>query len=106
MIYFDTDVLINAFVNQDFEKHNFARSLYTDASYKETFFVSLLCLQETSFVLNKLFKKPEDIEKTLASLVLHNPANYNVVHFKRAIELARKIGFQHINDCLHTAIAE
>ena len=31
---------------------------------------------------------------------------YEILHFKRALELARKIGFQNINDCLHTAIAE
>lgn len=31
---------------------------------------------------------------------------YEAFHFERAIELAQKVGFQNINDCLHTAIAE
>ena len=36
----------------------------------------------------------------------HNPVSYEIHHFRRAVELARQIGFQNINDCLHTAIAE
>jgi len=42
----------------------------------------------------------------LATLLPHNPVPYTTVSFRRAIELAREIGFQNINDCLHTAIAE
>ena len=38
--------------------------------------------------------------------MLQDPMGYEINHFKRAVKLARKIGFQHINDCLHTAIAE
>ena len=106
MIYFDTDVLVNSFVDQDLKKQNLAKKLYEETTYRETFLVSFLCLQETGFVLNKLAKNSEDIERILNSPILYNPVGYGATHFKRAIELARKIGFQNINDCLHTAIAE
>lgn len=106
MIYFDTDVLVNFHLLQDVAKHLKANDLYREASRHSDFFVSLLCLQETSFVLHKLEEKPEDIEALLATLLPHNPVSYTTVHFRRAIALARKVGFQNINDCLHTAIAE
>jgi predicted nucleic acid-binding protein len=35
-----------------------------------------------------------------------NPIALKKEHYKRAFELASKIGFQNINDCLHVAIAE
>ena len=35
-----------------------------------------------------------------------NPVDYNLDLFKRACFLAEIVGYQHINDCLHTAIAE
>ncbi len=40
------------------------------------------------------------------SIFLDSTANITIAHFKRAIELAKTIGFQHISLCLHTAIAE
>lgn len=106
MIYFDTDVLVNFHLPQDLVKHQRANELYYQASSKSEFFISLLCLQETAFVLRKLDESPSDIEALLATLLPHDPPAYEISHFKRAVELARKIGFQHINDCLHTAIAE
>ncbi len=42
----------------------------------------------------------------LVSLLHYQPVSYEIRHFKWAIKMARKIGFQNINDCLHTAIAE
>lgn len=106
MIYFDTDVLVNLFLQQDPIKYEFTNDLYIETSRRGEFFVSFLCLQETSFVLHKLSQDRAKIEQTLDSLFLHMPMYYGTAHFKRAILLARKIGFQHINDCLHTAIAE
>lgn len=106
MIYFDTDVLVNFHLPQDLIKHQEANELYYQASAHSEFFVSLLCLQETAFVLRKLDESPADIEALLATLLPHDPPSYGISHFKRAVELARKVGFQHINDCLHTAIAE
>jgi predicted nucleic acid-binding protein len=106
MIYFDTDVLIHILLPQDLAKHEFANRLYWKSTEKKELFVSLLCLQETGFVLQKLAQQPEAIERMLASLMHYQPVAYEIRHFKRAIALARKIGFQNINDCLHTAIAE
>ncbi|MBU1822134.1 MAG: PIN domain-containing protein [Bacteroidetes bacterium] len=106
MIYFDTDVLVNFHLPQDAVKYQMANQLYRDASTEGKFFVSLLCLQETSFVLHKLGESPQDIEALLATLIPHQPAAFEIYHFERAIALARTIGFQNINDCLHTAIAE
>ena len=54
MIYFDTDVLINYLIEQDKEKNAQAVGLYNHASEKGEFFCSLLCLQETAFVLSRL----------------------------------------------------
>lgn len=106
MIYFDTDVLVNFHLPQSIIKHQEAKKLYYEASRQSKFFVSLLCLQETAFVLHKLNETPDDIDALLSTLLPHIPPGYGLSHFDRAIELARKIGFQHINDCLHTAIAE
>lgn len=106
MIYFDTDVLIHLLLPQDLVKHEDVKRLYWDSTEKNELFISLLCLQETGFVLQKLVQQPEMIEKTLVSFLHYQPVAYEIHHFKRAVELARQIGFQNINDCLHTAIAE
>lgn len=73
MIYFDTDVLVNLFLQQDFVKYEFTNELYKETSGNREFFVSLLCLQETAFVLHKLNQDKDKIEQTLDSLFLHKP---------------------------------
>lgn len=73
---------------------------------RKNYLSRFLCLQETGFVLQKLAQQHDAIERMLTSLMYYQPITYEIRHFKRAIELARKIGFQNINDCLHTAIAE
>lgn len=106
MIYFDTDVLINYFVEQDVSKNQQSIRLFQEATSNGHFFCSLLCLQELSFVLSKL-KVPNDIiENLTAELLTPFTANYTIEQYQRAVQLARKVGFQNINDCLHTAIAE
>ncbi len=106
MIYFDTDVIVNFHLPQDPTKYQKANELYRTASLRSEFFVSLLRLQETAFVLRKLGETAEDVEAMLGTLLPHRPVAYTLSHFTRVIEIARKVGFQHINDCLHTAIAE
>ena len=106
MIYFDTDVLINYLIEQDPKKHQLAIDRYYDAARKGVFFCSLLCLQEVSFVLSRLKVDSLDIETMVQGLFAPSTMYYNVTHFTRAIELARNVGFNNINDCLHTAIAE
>ncbi|GAB3896262.1 hypothetical protein GCM10028803_13660 [Larkinella knui] len=106
MIYFDTDVLINYLIEQDSVKNQKAIQLYQEASKNGVFFCSLLCLQEAAFVLARLKVSANDIKTMVDGLMTSQTVNYDVVNYRRAIELARKIGFQNINDCIHTALAE
>jgi predicted nucleic acid-binding protein len=106
MIYFDSDVLVNYFVEQDPQKHVEAAQHYKNATAAGTFCCSLLALQETSYVLSRLNVEARKIEIMLRKNFPYLTTAYKVSHFNRAIEIAEKIGFQHINDCLHTAIAE
>lgn len=106
MIYFDTDVLINLLIPQDEVKHEKAKKLYELATDNGNFFISLLCLQETAFVLQKLDQRRENIEDILTAFLSYQPVSFGVREMKRGIVLANEIGFQNINDCLHIAIAE
>jgi predicted nucleic acid-binding protein len=106
MIYFDTDVLVNYLIRQDAAKNQQAVQLYQSASDEGIFFCSLLCLQETAFVLNRLKVDNQNIDTMISSLFTSSMVSYNANQFSRAKELAKKVGFQNINDCLHTAIAE
>lgn len=106
MIYFDTDVLINYLVEQESAKNQKAIQLYQEASKKGLFFCSLLCLQEAAFVLSRLKVSAKDIEAMIAGLLTSETVNYDAITYRRGIELAKKVGFQNINDCIHTAIAE
>jgi predicted nucleic acid-binding protein len=106
MIYFDSDVLINYLVVQDETKHQLATSLYQKATREQRFFISLLSLQEVSFVLAKLKVRNDIITEKLDVFLQANPIGYELSSFKRACYLAKTIGYQNVNDCLHTAIAE
>lgn len=106
MIYFDTDVLVHYFVNYDPAKHQQARQVVQQAVLDKTFYISLLCIQETSFAMTKLQQPLADINAAVSQLLLTNPIGYDLANFRRASEIAQHIGFKNINDCLHTAIAE
>ena len=106
MIYFDTDVLVHYILNQDKKKHLLAKKLYEKATLNGTFFVSFLTLQETGFVLAKLKMNNFEIDEKIKNFYNFNPINYTFEEFKRATTLCQKVGFQNINDCIHTAIAE
>lgn len=106
MIYFDSDFLVHYFAIQDRKKHIYVNKLFDKIANDEKVFISLLNLQEVAFVLAKLnFEKFEIIEK-ISDFHKFNPINYSFEDFKRAATLCQKVGFQNINDCLHTAIAE
>ncbi|GAB3901711.1 hypothetical protein GCM10028803_26870 [Larkinella knui] len=106
MIYFDTDVLINLLVPQDPLKHKKAKELYKAATSANKFLVSFLSLQESAYVLHRLDRKPDDIEAMLQTFLPFEPVHYQMNEMVRAIAIAKVIGFQNINDCIHTAIAE
>ena len=106
MTYFDTDVLIHFFYNQDETKHIDSIKLIEKHMNVNTFAVSWLNIQETGFVLSKLKQSNQFITQKLNDLMSFSPLNYDKSTFMRAIELANHIGFGDFNDCLHTAIAE
>ncbi|WP_031529811.1 type II toxin-antitoxin system VapC family toxin [Dyadobacter crusticola] len=106
MIYFDTDVLIHLLISQDQQKHEKAKSKFKSAAEQEHFFLSFLCLQETAFVLSKLGQKVDDIVNALSTFLAFEPVSYQASEMTRAIELAKVVGFQNINDCIHLAIVE
>lgn len=106
MIYFDSDVLINYLVIQDKDKYATAKELYEKATREGQFFISLLSLQETSFVLAKLKMPDKEITEKMEVFWTNAPVDYNLELFKRACVLAELVGYQNVNDCLHTAIAE
>jgi predicted nucleic acid-binding protein len=106
MKYFDSDFLINSLVIQDSKKHIEANDLIESSLSGKTFAISLLSLQEVSFVLSKLNYSKDFINKNLNFYMRSNPFIPDLQNFKRAIELAIHIGFSNINDCIHTAVAE
>lgn len=55
MIYFDTDVLVNFYVEQqDIEKHNLAKRLIEQATENGLFLISTHSLNELVFALAKM----------------------------------------------------
>ena len=106
MTYFDTDVLVHFVISQDEVKHKEAQKQILEAVKDNRFTLSILTLQEWLFVLEKLLVKKEVIVKNYS--VFKKYAHLTVEHetFERGYELASQIGFRHINDSLHTAIAE
>jgi predicted nucleic acid-binding protein len=106
MIYLDADFLIHFLINQDKEKHRFVTKRFKTLIENQTCFISLLTLQEITFVLSKLQYDSFEINEMIEKMEFYTQHNFSLVQFQRAKELASKIGFQNINDCLHVAIAE
>ncbi|WP_338872093.1 PIN domain-containing protein [Spirosoma sp. SC4-14] len=106
MIYFDTDVLIHYFVAYDLTKHQQAQRLVSQALNDSVFYVSLLSVQETTYVMAKLKQTNQSIQEAVDIMLATSPVNYDMSMFRRASNLAFDLGFLNINDCLHTAIAE
>lgn len=106
MVYLDTDVLVNFLVEQDRDKHKLAGRIYERVSRDGSIFMSFLVLQEASFVLGKLNVPVAEIRTKVNALSLLRPYAYQLEEYSRAVDIAERIGFQHFNDCVHTAIAE
>ena len=106
MIYIDTDVLIHAYVIQDEGKHGQARELIKEAIVGEGAAISTLTIQETLFVLNRLDVASARIEVVYDALMRMQPITYGIEDLQRAVNIAKRVGFRNINDCIHTAIAE
>lgn len=105
-MYFDANVLVHYFVAYEAIKHQQAQELVRQAVNDRTFYVTLLGIQETAFTMAKLQQPLAEINRAVNQLLLTLPGSYETVHFYRAMQIAQHLGFQNINDCLHTALAE
>jgi len=106
MEYFDTDVLVHFVVKQDPQKHKLAQSLISQSAKKNQFVISYLSLNEFAFVLAKLGVEQKVINNNLDVFASTEPCQLDKGIFKRAREIANKIGHKHFSDCIHTATAE
>lgn len=107
MIYFDTDVLVNFYVEQqDIEKHNLAKRLIEQATENGLFLISTHSLNELVFALAKCRLNRDEIMQKIVRLYASEPVSVSFNHFRRATEIAYQVSFHHSSDCLHTAIAE
>lgn len=106
MIYFDTDVVVHSIVIQDSQKHNHSIGIIKQAIVQDDFFITFVVLHETAFVLSRLGFSNEFIGNNVRRLSTFASFQYSKEIFSRACQLANKLGFRHINDCVHTAIAE
>jgi predicted nucleic acid-binding protein len=104
--YFDTDVIINAVIEQDPVKHQEAKDLVFNALNDNTFIISTLVIQETGYALARIGLPVEEIERNLAFFSSLNVCLVEHTSLNRGIELGRLIGFKNMNDCIHTAVAE
>ncbi|WP_229207971.1 type II toxin-antitoxin system VapC family toxin [Dyadobacter beijingensis] len=106
MIYFDSDVIFNFLVIQDARKHEESRTQVLGAIAAGEFAISSLVIQEVGFGLAKFGISAQEIAAKLAFLLSINTVEIVNADINRAIQLAEQIGFKHINDCVHTAVAE
>ena len=106
MIYIDTDVLVNAYVVQDVEKNRQANQLIRQANDNDIAVISTLTVQELVFVLAKLSIEDEVIHSIYNEVMQLEPLAYDIETLRRAFNMANRVGFRNINDCIHTAIAE
>jgi predicted nucleic acid-binding protein len=106
LIYIDTDVLIHAYIIQDERKHRQANELVEAAVSNAGVVISTLTIQEALFVLERNRVASERVLVIYDALMQMQPIAYDVDNLQRAVNIAKKVGFRNINDCIHTAIAE
>lgn len=106
MIYIDTDVLVHAYVVQDVAKNQQANQILKQANTDNIAVISTLTVQELLFVLARLGLEERVILTIFNEVMQLEPLAYDTTDLQRAFEMARRIGFRNINDCIHTAIAE
>ena len=100
--------LINYCVEQGKAKHQEAIFLVEQAIADGLFLISTLSLNELAFSLTKVEKKVgrDEIVGRLNTLYLFNPVPVTLEHMQRAAQIAYKVSFNHMSDCVHTAVAE
>ena len=106
MIYIDTDVLIHAYVIQDRQKNRQANEVMERVNKKDVAVISTLSVQEMLFVLARLSIDNKEINIAYSEVMQLQPISYGMEILRRAVDIAKHVGFRNINDCIHTAIAE
>ena len=106
MIYIDTDVLIHAYVVQDERKHRESLAIIEASVADEDVAISTLSIQEALYVLARMDMPTDEMESIYDKLLLLQPIEYDMENVQRAVDIAKKVGYRRINDCVHTAIAE
>jgi predicted nucleic acid-binding protein len=106
VIYFDSDVIFHFLVLQDDQKHRKSRELVFLAIDTQEFAISSLAIQEVGFGLARFGISGEEISAKLTFLHSINTIEIQNSDITRALALAQAIGYKHINDCVHTAVAE
>ena len=106
MIYIDTDVLVHAYVVQDREKNRRANEVIEQVNQGNSAAISTLSVQEMLFVLEKLRIDSQAIDTAYNEVMQLQPLAYDIEILRRAVDIAKQVGFRNINDCIHTAIAE
>lgn len=106
MIYIDTDVLVHAYVVQDLAKNQQANQIIKQANADDIAVISTLTVQELLYVLARLDIEERVIQTIFNEVMQLEPLACDTTVLHRAFEMARRIGFRNINDCIHTAIAE
>ena len=106
VIYIDTDVLVHAYVVQDARKNRQANEVIEQVNKDDSAVISTLSIQEMLFVLEKLGVDNKEIEIAYREIMQLKPVVYDIEILERAFDIAKRVGFRNINDCVHTAIAE
>lgn len=107
MIYFDTNILIYASVNQDIEKMEKSQKLLLDAIAGNQLIISPLVIQEYVFVLNKLKIDSAAIYRKTLAFEKYCKHYVDSALIFEAIAFASKIDFfSNINDMVHLKFAE
>lgn len=106
MIFFDTNVLVYATIDQDKEKMMLSQKLIAQAIKDDTFFISALVLSEYIFILSKLKIIHEQDEKLILFSSL-SQGSHNTDTVMDGYNLCKKIDFcKNINDMIHVKVAE
>ncbi|CAA6810919.1 MAG: Unknown protein [uncultured Sulfurovum sp.] len=106
VIFFDTNVLVYAVINQDEEKMKLSQTLIANAIENDTFFISTLVLSEYIFILSKL-KIIDEQHRQLMFFSSFAVDNHSTPCLLEGYALCRKLDFcKNINDAIHLKVAE
>ena len=106
MYYFDSDVIFNAITLQDNIKNKVSNELIIEALKNDLLVISTLVIQEVGYGLARYEVDNSSIRQELEYWNTLNVKTVDISNITRALDLAQRIGYKNINDCIHTALAE